>query len=92
MNCENRCISKVVLNFASPDLIIFAVNNHDQEGLQPNLEKNFYYLKDKPLVNKTLPTPGVHQITTYLFSLKTCLWYSYLYSNSKCGLWNFFAR
>jgi len=89
---QNRCLSKAVFNFASPDLITFAVNNHDQEGLQPNLEKNFYYLEDKPLVNKTLPTPSVHQITTYLFSLKICLWYSYLYSNSKCWLWNFFAR
>ena len=36
---QNRCLSKAVFSFTSPDLITFAVNNHDQEGLQPNLEK-----------------------------------------------------
>ena len=42
---QNCCLSKAVFNFASPDLIIFAVNNHDQEGLQPNLEKKIPLLK-----------------------------------------------
>ena len=38
---QNRCLSKAVFNFSSPDLTTFAANNHDQEGLQPNLEKTF---------------------------------------------------